>query len=125
GSGENIFLVRDGRIMTPPLGASILSGITRNSIIRIARDLGYEVVEGLIPREALYISDEVFFTGTAAEVSPIRSIDRITIGNGRRGPVTERIQKEFFAYLAGEIPDRYDWLTPVFAEVPRPALAAH
>ena len=84
--------------------------------MRIARDLGFEVVETLIPREALYIADEVFFTGTAAEVTPIRSIDRITIGSGKRGPVTERIQKEFFAYIDGDIPDRYGWLTPVYAE---------
>ena len=128
GSGENVFVIRDGRIMTPPLGASILSGITRDSIIRIARDLGIEVVETLIPREALYIADEVFFTGTAAEVTPIRSIDRITIGAGKRGPVTERVQKEYFAYINGEVPDRYNWLTPVYAEnaAPKrePALAA-
>ena len=126
GSGENIFLVRDGKIFTPPLGASILAGITRDSIITIARDLGFEIVEGLIPREALYVADEVFFTGTAAEVTPIRSIDRITVGVGRRGPVTERIQKEYFAYIQGEVPDRYNWLTPVYQErkatVRKPAL---
>jgi branched-chain amino acid aminotransferase len=116
GSGENIFLVRDGRILTPPLGASILAGITRDSVIRIAHDLGYDVVESLIPREALYISDEVFFTGTAAEVTPIRSIDRVTIGSGRRGPITERIQKEYFNYIEGQIPDRYGWLAPVYPE---------
>jgi branched-chain amino acid aminotransferase len=126
GSGENIFLVRDGKIFTPPLGASILAGITRDSIITIAKDLGFEVIEGLIPREALYVADEVFFTGTAAEVTPIRSIDRITVGAGHRGPVTERIQKEYFAYIQGEIPDRYNWLTPVYQErtatVRKPAL---
>ena len=116
GSGENIFLVRDGRILTPPLGASVLAGITRDTIIRLARDLGFEVVETLIPREALYIADEVFFTGTAAEVTPVRSIDRVTIGAGRRGPVTERIQKEYFSYITGEIPDRHNWLTPVYAQ---------
>lgn len=128
GSGENIFMVRDGKIYTPPIGASILSGITRDSIIRIARDLGYEVSESLIPREALYVADEVFFTGTAAEVTPIRSIDRITVGAGHRGPVTEKIQKEFFALINGEIPDRYGWLTPVYAHrkagARQPALAA-
>ncbi|HEX9985216.1 MAG TPA: branched-chain amino acid transaminase [Thermoanaerobaculia bacterium] len=130
GSGENVFLVRDGRIYTPPLGASILSGITRDSIVRLARDLGFEVVESLIPREMLYIADEVFFTGTAAEVTPVRSIDRVTVGNGRRGPITERIQKEFFDYLAGDIPDRFGWLTPVYAEqaaserTAKPALVA-
>jgi branched-chain amino acid aminotransferase len=126
GSGENIFVVRDGRIGTPPLGASVLAGITRSSIMRIARDLGFEVVETLIPRESLYIADEVFFTGTAAEVSPIRSIDRIKIGSGKRGPVTERIQKEFFDYINGVIPDRYGWFTQVYAErsaaTPKPAL---
>lgn len=128
GSGENIFLVRDGRILTPPLGASVLAGITRDTIIRLARDLGFEIVETLVPREALYVADEVFFTGTAAEVTPIRSIDRITIGAGKRGPVTERIQKEYFAYIAGDIPDRYNWLTPVYAErkaeARKPVLAA-
>jgi branched-chain amino acid aminotransferase len=126
GSGENIFLVRDGKIFTPPLGASILAGITRDSVITIAKDLGFEIIEGLIPREALYVADEVFFTGTAAEVTPVRSIDRITIGAGHRGPVTERIQKEYFAYIQGEIPDRYNWLTPVYqqrtATVRKPAL---
>lgn len=128
GSGENIFLVRDTKIMTPPLGASVLAGITRDTIIRLARDLGFEVCETLIPREALYIADEVFFTGTAAEVTPVRSIDRIAIGSGKRGPVTERIQKEYFAYIGGEIPDRHNWLTPVYAEraakARKPALVA-
>ena len=129
GSGENIFVIRDGRIFTPPLGASILAGITRASLIRIARDLGLEVSEGLIPREMLYVADEVFFTGTAAEVTPVRSIDRIPIGSGKRGPITERLQKEFFAYIAGEIPDKYNWFTPVYpnwkkAASKPPALAA-
>ena len=128
GSGENVFVVRDGRIFTPPLGASILAGITRSSVIRMARDLGIEVVESLVPREMLYIADEVFFSGTAAEITPIRSVDRVTIGSGRRGPITERLQKEFFAYIAGEIPDRYNWFTPVYAEraarARKPALAA-
>jgi branched-chain amino acid aminotransferase len=128
GSGENVFVVRDGRIMTPPLGASILAGITRASVLKIARDLGLEVTETLIPREMLYVADEVFFSGTAAEVTPVRSIDRIPVGTGRRGPVTERIQKEFFSYIAGEIPDRFGWFTPVYAEraaeARKPALAA-
>lgn len=116
GSGENLFVIRDGIIYTPPLGSSVLPGITRNSVITLAKDLGIEVQERMIPREFLYIADEVFFTGTAAEVSPIRSIDRIKVGSGRRGPVTEKIQKEFFAYLKGEIPDRHNWLTPVKRE---------
>lgn len=116
GSGENVFLVRDSKIMTPPLGGSVLPGITRDSIITLARDLGYEVVEQLIPREALYIADEVFFTGSAAEVTPIRSVDRIKIGIGKRGPVTERLQKEYFDYIGGVIPDRHNWLTPVYDE---------
>jgi len=128
GSGENIFVVREGRIGTPPLGASVLAGITRASIMRIARDMGFEVVETLIPREALYIADEVFFTGTAAEVTPIRSIDRVKVGSGKRGPITERIQKEFFDYIGGTIPDRYNWFTQVYAEkkaeTPKPALVA-
>lgn len=128
GSGENVFVIRDGKIMTPPMGASILAGITRASIVRIARDLGFEVAESLIPRELLYIADEVFFTGTAAEVTPVRSIDRIPVGSGKRGPITERIQKEFFSYIAGEIPDRYGWFTPVYANrqatARKPALAA-
>ena len=113
GSGENIFLVWRGKIMTPPLGASVLPGVTRDSVIRIARDLGYEVVEQLIPREMLYIADELFFTGTAAEVTPVRSVDKIQVGAGRRGPVTERIQKDFFAIIGGTVEDRYGWLTPV------------
>ena len=116
GSGENVFVVRDGKIYTPHFGSSILSGITRASIIQMAKDFGYEVVETFIPREMLYIADEVFFTGTAAEVTPIRSIDKIKIGSGKRGPITERLQTEFFAYLNGEIPDRYGWLTPVYEE---------
>ncbi|HUP63996.1 MAG TPA: branched-chain amino acid transaminase [Thermoanaerobaculia bacterium] len=113
GSGENVFVIRDGMIKTPPLGASVLPGITRDSVIRIAAEYGYEVQETLIPREALYIADEVFFTGTAAEVTPIRSIDRIAIGSGRRGPITEKIQKHFFDYVGGRIEDRYGWLTRV------------
>lgn len=113
GSGENIFVVRDGRITTPPLGASILPGITRASVIQIARDLGMSVEEQRVPREALYIADEVFFTGTAAEISPIRSVDKIKVGAGKRGPVTEAIQKEYFGIIEGEKPDKYNWLTPV------------
>jgi branched-chain amino acid aminotransferase len=116
GSGENIFLVYGGRILTPPLAGTILPGITRDSIMTLARDAGYTVVEQQIAREMLYIADEVFFTGTAAEVTPIRSVDRIPVGKGSRGPVTERLQKEFFALLKGEREDRYGWLTPVPVE---------
>jgi branched-chain amino acid aminotransferase len=113
GSGENIFLVRDAKILTPPLESSILPGITRDSVIRLSRDLGYEVTECRIPREMLYLADEVFFTGTAAEVTPVRSVDRVTVGDGRRGPVTRHIQQTFFAYLRGEVEDSYGWRTPV------------
>jgi branched-chain amino acid aminotransferase len=113
GSGENIFVVSGGRILTPPLASSILQGITRQCAITLARDLGYQIQEERIPREVLYIADEVFFTGTAAEITPIRSIDGITIGAGRRGPVTERLQREFFGITSGELPDRHGWLTPV------------
>jgi branched-chain amino acid aminotransferase len=121
GSGENIFVVRDGKLYTPPLGASVLPGITRDSVIKLAGDLGMQVIETLVPREMLYIADEVFFTGTAAEISPIRSIDRITIGQGRRGPVAEALQKEFFGIIHGAKKDRYGWLSPVHAAQPAAA----
>jgi len=121
GSGENIFVVRDGRILTPPLGASVLPGITRDSVLRLAHDLEIPVTEGVVPREMLYIADEVFFSGTAAEITPIRSIDRIQIGKGRRGPVAERLQKEFFAIVNGTKPDRHGWLALV--RQPEPSLA--
>jgi branched-chain amino acid aminotransferase len=113
GSGENIFVVRDGKILTPPLGASVLPGITRDTVMRLAADLDIPVTETLVPREMLYIADEVFFSGTAAEITPIRSIDRIPIGSGRRGPVAEKLQKEFFGIINGAKPDRHGWLTPV------------
>jgi branched-chain amino acid aminotransferase len=113
GSGENIFLVRDGKIVTPPLGTSVLPGITRDSVLTLAGKLGIPIVEQIVPRELLYISDEVFFSGTAAEITPIRSIDRITIGKGHRGPITEQIQREFFAIVNGTKPDVFSWLTPV------------
>jgi branched-chain amino acid aminotransferase len=116
GSGENVFLFWRGKIYTPNLASSVLSGITRSTVIQLSEDLGYEVVEDAIPRELLYIADEVFMTGSAAEITPIRSIDKIQIGNGRRGPVTERIQREFFAIITGEKPDRHGWLTPVYSE---------
>jgi len=111
GSGENIFLVRDGKLYTPPLAASILPGITRDSVFKIANELGYEVIEEMIPRALLYLADELFFTGSAAEVSPIKSVDHIPIGEGKRGPITEAIQKHFFGILSGEIEDKYGWLT--------------
>jgi len=118
GSGENIFVVRDGRIHTPPLGASVLPGITRDSVLTLAHELGIPVVETLVPREMLYIADEVFFSGTAAEITPIRSIDRIPVGKGRRGPIAEKLQKEFFAVINGTRPDQHGWLTPVHAGQP-------
>jgi len=117
GSGMNIFLVLDGTLLTPPVAASILPGITRDSIIKLAADLNIPVKEANIPREMLYLAEEVFFVGTAAEVTPLRSIDRITIGKGVAGPVTLRIQEEFFALTSGRKADRHNWLTPVNAPV--------
>jgi branched-chain amino acid aminotransferase len=116
GSGQNVFLVREGVLYTPPISASILGGITRASIITLARDLGYTVVETDLPRESLYIADEVFCVGTAAEVTPIRSIDKIKIGAGRRGPITEALQRAFFAIVNGDAPDTHGWLTYVYPE---------
>ena len=113
GSGENVFVVRHGVLQTAPLGNSVLPGITRDSVLKIARDLGIPVLEAGIPREMLYIADEVFFTGTAAEVTPIRSVDKISVGNGTVGPITKAIHKEFFAIVHGEKKDRFNWLTPV------------
>jgi len=115
GSGENIFLIRDGVIYTPPLGTSVLPGITRDCIIQIARDLNYPLREQAIPREWLYIADELFFTGTAAEVTPIRSVDRINVASGRRGPITEHIQAEFLGITSGVKEDRYGWLSTLDA----------
>jgi branched-chain amino acid aminotransferase len=111
GSGENIFLVYNGSIYTPPLSSSVLPGITRESVITLIREGGMRLVEETIPREMLYIADEVFFTGSAAEITPIRSIDKIVIGSGRRGPVVKKLQDAFFAYLNGEREDIYHWLT--------------
>lgn len=111
GSGENIFVVMDGILHTPPLSSSILPGITRDTVITLARDLGIPFVEETIPREMLYISEEVFFTGSAAEITPIRSVDKIVIGNGRRGPITKRLQDEYFAHINGEREDPHGWLT--------------
>jgi branched-chain amino acid aminotransferase len=114
GSGENLFLIKDGMIYTPPLASSILSGITRASIHTIARDLGYEVKEMTITREMLYLADELFFTGTAAEVTPICSVDRLPIGSGTRGPITQAIQQRFFNIVAGRHPDEHGWLDYVY-----------
>ncbi|MCL4796811.1 MAG: branched-chain amino acid transaminase [Bryobacteraceae bacterium] len=113
GSGENIFVIRDGKIHTPPLGSSVLPGITRDTVVTLARELGIPIVETVIPREMLYIADEVFFTGTAAEVTPIRSVDRIEIGSGRRGPITERLQTAYFDLVEGKAEDKHGWLTPI------------
>lgn len=113
GSGENLFLVRNGKLYTPPVGNSVLPGITRDSIIQLAKGIGLEVVEQMIPREMLYIAEEVFFTGTAAEVTPIRSVDKILVRDGSVGPVTKAIQKEFFDIVEGRAADRFNWLTPV------------
>jgi branched-chain amino acid aminotransferase len=113
GSGENVFVVRHGTLQTAPLGNSVLPGITRDSILKLAGDLGIPVVEAGIPREMLYIADEAFFTGTAAEVTPIRSVDRITVGNGNVGPITRAVQKEFFSIVRGDKPDKFHWLTSV------------
>ena len=113
GSGENIFMVSDGTVVTPPLSNSALPGITRHSIITICNDLNIPVVEQIIPREMLYIANEIFFCGTAVEITPIRSVDRVKIGIGSRGPVTKRIQDEFFALAEGKKPDRHNWLSPV------------
>ena len=117
GSGENIFVVRNGVIYTPPLANSALSGITRDSVLTLARHLGLTVVEQPVPRELLYIADEVFFSGTAAEVQPIRSVDKILVGDGNPGELTRKIADEFFAIANGLKPDRFGWLTPVKATV--------
>lgn len=118
GSGENLFVVREGVLYTSSIASGILQGITRNSIIQIAKDMGIEVRETALPREMLYIADEVFFCGTAAELTPIRSIDRITIGEGHRGPITKKIQETFLGIASGKLPDPYGWLTPVPSPAP-------
>ena len=111
GSGENIFVVRDGKIYTPPLSASVLPGITRDSVMTLALEMGYALSEQNISREMLYIADEVFFTGTAAEITPIRSVDRIVVGKGQPGPVTRALQERFLAIVQGQAEDKYGWLT--------------
>ncbi len=117
GSGENLFVVRDGRLLTSTIGSGILQGITRNSVLTLAREMGIEVVEQVIPREMLYIADELFFTGTAVEITPIRSVDRIPVGAGKPGPISLAIQKEYMGIAKGAIPDRHGWLTHVPSEV--------
>jgi branched-chain amino acid aminotransferase len=113
GSGENLFLVRDGILYTTPLSSSILGGITRDCVLTLAKDLGYQVRESVLTRETLYLADELFFSGTAAEITPIRAVDGIVIGPGRRGPITTQIQSAFFDIVSGKAPDQYNWLTPV------------
>ena len=113
GAGENIFMVKNNEIFTPPLSSSILDGITRDSVIKIAQSQGYEVTEREIAREELYLADELFFSGTAVEITPIRSVDRINIGNGSRGLITQEIQKVFFGLFDGSTPDDWGWLDSV------------
>ena len=114
GAGENLFLVRNGKLMTPAVGASILSGLTRDTVFKIAESQSLSIVEQDIPREALYIADEVFLTGTAAEITPVRSVDKIMVGEGRRGVVTERLQRCFFGLFDGTFKDRWGWLEPIY-----------
>jgi branched-chain amino acid aminotransferase len=113
GAGENLFLIKDGVLLTPSLASSALGGITRDCVMRLARDKGMEVREVSIPRELLYLADELFMTGTAAEITPIRSVDRITVGTGKRGPITESLQAAFFGLFSGKTPDKYNWLDAV------------
>jgi len=121
GSGQNLFLIRDEVLYTPPLATCGLAGITRDSVITLAQDAGLVVREQDIPREALYVADELFFTGTAAEVTPIRSVDKTPIGTGRRGAITARLQQAFFDYVNGVVPDRHGWLVPVQIPAAAPA----
>lgn len=113
GAGENIFVVMDGVVYTPGAASSILMGITRDTVLTLLKDMGYEVRHETIARDMLYVADEIFFTGTAAEISPVRSVDRIQVGTGKRGPITKMLQDEFFAITSGEKADRHGWLTPV------------
>lgn len=116
GSGQNVFIVRKGVVYTPHVNGTLLHGVTRNSIIQIARDLGFSVTEQEMPREMLYTADEIFLTGTATEVAPVRSVDRIDIGNGKRGPITQQIQQRFLDTVHGRVEDTHGWLTHVRAE---------
>lgn len=117
-SGANLFILRKGKLMTPPLASSVLPGITRDAVLKLAEDIGVPVVEQMIPREMLYVADEVFFCGTASEITPIRSIDKIAINRGITGPVTLALQHEFYGIVDGTTPDRHGWLTKV--PVPNP-----
>lgn len=121
GSGENLFLVHKGELITPPMHNSILAGITRASVLQLANEMGYRVKEMVIPREMLYVVDEAFFTGTAVELTPVTSVDRVPVGSGEVGPVTQALQKAFFGIVKGEVPDRHGWLTPVPRTVAAPA----
>jgi len=123
GSGQNLFIVRHDVLYTPPLTASILPGITRDSVITIARDLGFTVREEMLPRELLYIADEAFFAGTAVEITPIKTVDKLNVGNGRRGPITEAIQQAFFDIISGTTADKHGWLEFVYAGEPRASVA--
>ena len=111
GSGENLFLVQDGAIVTPPVGNSILAGITRDMVIQLAREMGLELRERRIPREAIFFAEELFMSGTAAEITPVRSVDRRPMEGGAPGPVTKRLQEAFFSIVEGRVPDRHGWLT--------------
>lgn len=123
GSGENLFLVKDGVLLTPALAHSVLGGITRDSVIRLARERGIEVREAALPRELLYLADEAFFTGTAVEITPIRSVDRLPVGSGKRGPITEALQRAFFGLFTGQTPDKWGWLDYVTFPSSRAAAA--
>jgi len=122
GAGENLFLVKEGVLLTPALAHSVLGGITRDTVMKLAAGLGLTVQESAIPRELLYLADELFFTGTAVEITPIRSVDRIPVGTGRRGPITERLQQAFFGLFSGATPDSWQWLD--FVDMQRRARSA-
>jgi branched-chain amino acid aminotransferase len=124
GSGENLFLVKDDTLITPPLVSSVLPGITRDTVMALARRQGIPVVEQRMPREMLYIADELFMTGTAAEITPVRSVDKITVGRGARGPVTEALQRAFFDVIECRVPDEFSWLTFVHEPASRVRKAA-
>jgi branched-chain amino acid aminotransferase len=124
GSGENLFLVKDGVLLTPALAHSVLGGLTRDTVLRLARERGIEVRESALPRELLYLADEAFFTGTAVEITAIRSVDRIPVGSGKRGPITETLQNAFFGLFSGTTPDKWGWLDYVDMSAPRAAASA-